>query len=165
MKSKLLNGFLLLVIILMFFAFWYKNEYSMKPIASYEVNNPKLRTKVLIASQGSLYKDELTKHIVELLAPNNIYILVMDIRHLPTINSEDFDAIIGIHTWEINKPPSELSNFIDRLKDKDKLFLVCTSGGGDSGILGIDGISSASIITDVHKQTRDVDFWLRERLR
>ncbi|HBR55110.1 MAG TPA: hypothetical protein DEA82_13375, partial [Flavobacteriaceae bacterium] len=60
MKSKLKNRVLFLGILAAFlvaFAVWYKITYEMEVVQSKAIHSPNLATKVLVATQGSDFKD------------------------------------------------------------------------------------------------------------
>jgi menaquinone-dependent protoporphyrinogen IX oxidase len=81
---------------------------------------PILEKKLLIATQGSDFKDKVTSAIVKHFKLDSIYIQVFDIAELQGVDPNDFDALVIIHTWENWKPPVAVKAFIDRTKmDKD----------------------------------------------
>jgi len=84
---------------------------------AYEVNSPNLKQKMLIATQGSKFKDSIVSEIIEQYKSDFIYIKVIDISTLANTNTSDFDAILLIHTWEIGKPPETIQAFMDKIRD------------------------------------------------
>jgi hypothetical protein len=104
---------------------------------------------VLIATQGSAFKDTLVARIVADLKPQAVYVRLIDVSALPTVHEKEWTAIVMLHTWEFGKPPSNAQAFVDGMRDRRKLIVVTTSGSGREKIGGVDAISSASVVRDV----------------
>lgn len=81
-KKKITLSIIMLGLLFLLFAFWYKYQYSMDTAKSFEVNTSKLERKLIIATQGSAFKNEITKNIVEFYQPDSIFIKVIDISSL-----------------------------------------------------------------------------------
>lgn len=141
---------LVLVILLLFtiFGTWYNYQFSMDSAPSFEVNNNADNPKLLIATQGSLYKNFVTEEIVESLKPLKMNIKVIDVSQLKLTNAAAWNCIVIVHTWEIGAPPKVVQNFIDNTQRKDKIITLATSGEGTNQIEGVDAITSASVIEE-----------------
>ena len=121
-KILIVSGSIILSFIL--FIFWYSVTYSMDKVSSKEFNDSSLSDKVLIATQGSTYKNEVVDEVVNQLKP------------------------------ELNS-----AKFVDRSRDRSKLFVISTSGSGDYHLKGVDGITSASDLSSVSNDAEKiVDF-------
>jgi menaquinone-dependent protoporphyrinogen IX oxidase len=70
----------------------------------------------LIATQGSDFKNAVTKGLVDHFKSDSIFIQVVDIQELSAIDPVNYDALVLIHTWESWKPPVEVKSFIERTK-------------------------------------------------
>jgi hypothetical protein len=125
----------------------------MEIAKDFEINVPSEPNKVWIATQGSPFKDTLVSKIVESLRSEMVHIKITDISSLNNIKIENWNAIIVIHTWEIGKPPLIVDQFIQEHKDSKKIIVFTTSGSKEETIKDIDGISGASIITQVPQYT------------
>jgi len=121
----------------------------MEVVKPYEVNTPDAPHKILLATQGSPFKKALTQALIESFEEENYYIQVIDVTQLDAYDANDWSAVILIHTWEYFKPNPEAKTFVQNTSDKNKLLVVTTSGSGDEMIKGIDGISSASQLTEI----------------
>jgi hypothetical protein len=120
--------------------------FSQKVAKSYEVNSPTLPTKILIATQGSSFKEALVTSLSEQLRTPPVYIKVVDVSALPTINEAEWRVIVIVNTCEGGEMQADVSNYLARAKALPKLVLLITSGSGTwqpTG-LSIDSISSAS---------------------
>lgn len=148
----------LIVLIISFFGFfiWYKNENSMEIAKSFEVNSPLMEQKLLIATQGSEYKDKVVDGLVEKLRDSSIYIKVIDVSSLPNIEEDDFTAIVVIHNWELQKPPKVVEQFLKQSKNLEKFVVLATSGGSDTSMEGIDGISGESILDEAPDRVNQI---------
>ena len=163
--KKIGIGLLIVFTLLILFAFWYKWQYSMDRAESFEVNSSELHNKVLIASQGSDFKMNLVSSIVDDLRDREVYIKVIDVADLKNVKEETWNAIVIIHTWEYNQPQKDASNFIDGAINPENLIIIGTSGSGDLRIKGIDGMSSASMMSEIKGTTEFVLSKIEEKLQ
>jgi len=131
------------------FLTWYGFHYSMNVTRSFEVTGSPSGPSVLIASQGSDFKDAVVAGLVEHLKRRSAYVKVIDVSALPGIQETRWDAMVVIHTWEMRKPPAAVRVFVDRVRNRDKLLVLTTSGAGDFKMEGVDAISTASKMVDV----------------
>lgn len=131
------------------FVGWYRIHFSMDPVTGFTVNEPSSERRILIATQGSAFKDAVVAGTVEKLRQRPIFIRVIDVNDLANVNSKEWDAIVVLHTIEYGKAPAAAQTFVDRAGDSRKVVVLSTSGRGDFKIEGVDAISSASRMTDV----------------
>jgi menaquinone-dependent protoporphyrinogen IX oxidase len=114
-------------------------------IEAYEFTRAEAEYKVLIASQGSDFKnalvESLTTHLREKATIN-----VIDVTTLHEVNEDEWDAIVLIHTVEQWKLQPDVKKYLDRAQDLHKIILVTTSGSGDwkTENYDVDVITSAS---------------------
>ena len=150
MNSKLKNRLIFLgsfVLLLAAFAFWYKVTYSMKLHQNSDINSAAFPTKILIATQGSTFKDAVVTNIINFYKKDSVFIKTIDVSQLHTLNLTSYNAIVILHTWEYGKPPRSVKQFIyDNINDKNKMIVYATSGAGTNKIEGIDAIVGESII-------------------
>jgi hypothetical protein len=144
---------------------WYQAHYSMTTARSFDVGTPSSAQHVLIATQGSLFKDALVAGITKHLSSRPIYISVIDVSKLPNVRESDWDAIVLIHTWEYSKPQTDAKAFIDRLHGYNRIVVVATSGSGKASIPGVDVISAASVVSEVPTPLSVVTHRLDELLK
>lgn len=135
---------------------WYEYTYSMDTVIPFEVNSPSLDTKVLIASQGSRFKDSLVKGILKHYQKDTIYFKVIDVYTMFTTTISKWDAIVIINSWEYGSPPRNVTKFIENHPDQlDKLIILSTVGSSNIKLKDVDVISGESIIekTPVYRDT------------
>jgi hypothetical protein len=155
-KKLLVRSLLLVLVALIVFYRWYLNEHAMKIIKSFEVSSSHGFTPVLIATQGSEYKDQLCSQIIEHFENDPIYFKVIDVTNLPDIESSDWQAIVLMHTWEKWKPQKDAARFILDNYNKQNMVVVTTSGSGEERIENVDAITGASNLADVADHSEKV---------
>ncbi|WP_378182617.1 hypothetical protein [Aquimarina sp. SS2-1] len=139
-------GFILIMLGAGFWA-WYEYTYSMDTVIPFEVNDANAKTKVLIASQGSQFKDSVVKGILRRYEKDTIHFKVIDVYTLFTVNLEKWDALIFINSWEYGSPPRNVKRFIKNHPDQlDKLIILSTVGSSNIALKDVDVISGESII-------------------
>lgn len=148
-RKKILIVVLALVGAALVFMTWYRLHYSMDVARAFEVAGSPAGPKTLIAAQGSAFKDAVTTGLVEHLRRRSASVKVIDVSGLGSIQPQDWDVIVVIHTWEMRKPPTEVQALVDRMQEKDNLVVLTTSGAGNSKLAGVDAISAASRMVDV----------------
>ena len=159
-KKKVIIGIAALALTAFAFLTWYKFHYSMDVAESFEVNTPELKHKVLIATQGSEFKNAVVVGIVDHLKKRHAYIKVIDIAALPQVNEDKWNAVVVIHTWENWKPQVDAKVYLEHVKDLSKVIVLTTSGDGDYKIEGVNAITSASVMTDIPART----LYIKKRL-
>jgi len=125
---------------------------------SFEVGSPLLAQKVLIASQGSDFKNALVKSLTEHLKEKPIYIKVVDVSALSEVNEDEWDALVFIHTTEKYRLQPNVKEYVDRAKDLSKVMLITTSGSGKwkTKDYDVDIITSASKMDEVGPLTTTI---------
>ncbi|PKV48274.1 hypothetical protein ATE84_0270 [Aquimarina sp. MAR_2010_214] len=163
-KSKYKSIKRILKIIILFglllfagFWVWYEYTYSMDTVIPFEVNDSSLKTKVLIASQGSKFKDSLVQGILKHYQNDAIHFKVIDAYTMFTVNIDKWDALVIINSWEYGSPPRNVKNFIKNHPDQlDKLIILSTVGSSNIALKDIDVISGESIIEKTPEYTNIV---------
>ena len=156
MQKKVIIGIAALALTTFAFLTWYKFHYSMDVAESFEVNTPELKHRVLIATQGSEFKDAVVVGIVDHLKKRHAYIKVVDVAVLQQVNQDKWNAVVIIHTWENLKPQVDAKAYLERVKDLKKVIVLTTSGNGGHKIEGVHAITSASVINDIPSHILDI---------
>ena len=135
---------------------------SQGVIEPFEHGNPDADKRILIASQGSDFKEVLVKSIIDQAESNQYFFSVIDCTTLGNEIDEKWDVIVIIHTLQVHKMPEEAKVFLSEVKDISKVMLVSTSGAGDDfvEVSDVDAISSASRMSAIPEITK----WVNERL-
>ena len=113
---------------------------------TFEINSLNPTQRILIATQSSDFKDELTKILCDSLKDTSTTIKGIDVGGLPEINDEDWDRILIMNSFiiQLNK---DVDQFITRALAPQKILAFVTSGGADwlpKPDIEIDAFTSAS---------------------
>jgi len=134
----------------------YLIRHSMSPAKPFTVNGPEARDHVLVATQGSAYKDAVVQGVTARLGARGAYVSVVDVGALGDVREAEWSAIVVIHTWEGGKPPPVVKAFVDRVSARDKLVVLTTSGDGDKHMDGVDAITSASALANAPSHADEI---------
>ena len=149
-RLKVYYSFFFVIIIALGLMLYYLLTYSMYEIEEYTVNDPSISTKLLIATQGSEFKDRITQNIIAHYQPDQVFIEIIDVSKLFDINPDNFDAIVIMHTWEYGMAPEDVIQFLSKHNTIEyKTIILSTSGDGDNKIKGIDAITGESKLESV----------------
>ena len=156
-KVLIVLGCLLVLMIILSAVYWLINRQGV--VESFEVGSADMSKKVLIASQGSKFKDLMVDTLTSRLKGEDVYISVIDISALSEINQEDWDAEVIIHTTENWKLPDPVKEYLERVENPDEVILLITSGKGDwrPEECKVDILTSASKVTDIPELANSVE--------
>lgn len=127
-------------------------------IESTETGDPEAEKKVLIASQGSEFKNTLVDELAGYLEKKEVYLKVVDVTVLNDIDVDTWDAVVLIHTTEMNRLQSDVKAYLDRVQDYGRVILITTSGPGTwkTEEYFVDIITSASKQEELPTLTEEV---------
>ena len=155
--KKIGIGLLLIFGLLIILGTWYKYAFSMDEATSTEINSPSLEQKILIATQGSEFKDKVSIAVSEYYTLKPVFIKVTDVKELADINPNNYNAIIVIHTWEYGKPPQVVAEFIKRnMGYKEKIIMLSTSGNASYKMTDVDAISGESVLKNAEEYSKKI---------
>lgn len=135
------------------FALWYLIEFYPRTARSFEINSRELPTRILVASQGSEFKNGLVAAVCDLLEPLPVYVKVIDVGGLDDIDTAEWDKILVINTAMMNRMSGPARRLVERDEDLNNVLLLVTSGGADFNPAGleVDALSGASRLEDTHR--------------
>ncbi|MBL6448741.1 GyrI-like domain-containing protein [Fulvivirga sp. 29W222] len=145
---------LAILFILFLLAVRYKSTHMMKNVEPFEINTSTASQRIVIATQGSEFKDSVVNIVIDALKAKPVYIKVIDVNKLTEINEDDWGAIAILHTWEYTQPQEDAKAFVENVKNKNKLIVMTTSGEGSYVLDSVDGISSASNLANVTQKAK-----------
>jgi hypothetical protein len=154
--QKVLLGIGVAAVLFVGFATWYRLHYSMAAAHPQEIAGAPSGPRVLIATQGSSFKDSIVAGVLDYLKKREAQVRVVDVGQLAHENAKDWNAIVLIHTWEMRKPPAAVKAFVDGITDRRPLVVLTTSGAGDFKMEGVDTISAASRMEDVPTRVAEI---------
>ena len=155
-KRGLVKALIILALAFFAFATWYKLYFSMEVVSTYEVNQQIQQRSILIATQGSEYKDAIVKDLVEHYRSQPIYVKVTDVTNLGEVDESVWDAILILHTWEMWKPQPDAEAFLNKVEDQSKVVVLTTSGEGDAKMETVDAVTGASVMEAVPSKVDEV---------
>lgn len=122
------------------------------------INNLNAPHKIVIASNGSDFRDSIRDRVIKTYS-DNCYIEVINLDKLQTVEYERYDAILIMDAfWAWGGLNPEMKNYIDSLNDKKKVVLFFSAGDGELkySYNGVDAISSASVIEEEDKVVQEI---------
>ena len=117
-RKKVLNIIIGGLVLFFIFSIWYTVQYGMDKVAPFEINNNRLDNRILIATQGSEYKNTIVADVISSFYYDSINIKIIDVHDLEKEEANAWDAIVILHTWEIGVPPIPVTNFIEEMTDR-----------------------------------------------
>jgi len=120
--------------------------YYPRKAESFEIKTLNPTQKILIATQGSDFKESLGKILCDSLKKSSVYIRGIDVGELAEVNDEDWDRILIMNSFIIwlNK---DVDQFITHTLAPEKILVFVTSGGADwlpQSEFKVDTFTSAS---------------------
>lgn len=136
-------GIIVVVLVVLFGIYLIINRQGV--VEPFAVGNPELEKRVLIASQGSDFKNALVESLTAYLE-NKAYVKVIDVTSLAEVNETEWDALVFINTTEQWKLWPDVDEYLAHTQDMGKVILVTTSGSGEwkTDKYGVESITSAS---------------------
>jgi len=120
----------------------------MRIVKSFEVNTSEMPIDLLVATQGSLFKDSLLSNIISAFK-DRAYVKVIDVNQIQEEDVLKWDAICIMHTFEYWKPPASIEKFFRSNPNLDHVVVFTSSGNGNYKMDEVDAITGASIIEEV----------------
>lgn len=132
-------------------------------VESFQINSTNSTHALLIATQGSEYKIEVTLKIINALQTENLFINVVDVTSLDLERIDDYDAVVIIYTVEIWETPKQAIEFVNR-SEVNQVFGIATLGDGSYHMDGVDGITCASPLIDSGRHAEKAVQWIKKKL-
>ncbi len=121
---------------------------------TFDVNNPDLNKKLLIATEGSDFKNTLVSNIIDRTKEKSVYIKVTDVNELPKMNKDNWNAIVIITAVQFGKMGNGVDEFLSHVENYDNIILFNTGNMGTfEPKYNIDALSSASSNNDFDSLT------------
>jgi hypothetical protein len=122
------------------------------------INNLNAPHKIVIASNGSEFKNSIRDKVIKKYS-DNCYIEVINLDKLQEVEYDRYDAILvmdAIIAWDAFNP--EMKKYIDSLSDKKKVVLFLSAGDEELkySYNGVDAISSASVVAEEEKVIQEI---------
>ena len=140
----LVLGIIVVALVVLFGVYLLLNRQGV--VEPFAVGTPELENKVLIASQGSDFKNVVVESLTAYLEKKPAYVEVIDVTSLSGVNEDEWDALVFLQSTEQWKLWPDVDTYLARAKNLDKVILVATSGSGDwkTDKYDVETITSAS---------------------
>lgn len=118
---------------------------SMDVTPNKEINESATGDHVLLATQGSDFKDSVIDQIEQDMANKNVHISIMDTTKLDKVSADDYDKLVLFTTVQSDDIPENVTTFMNDNKDRSiHIAVTADSGRWDKQPKDIDAISEAS---------------------
>jgi tetratricopeptide (TPR) repeat protein len=150
-----------IAVLIVIAASWYLIQFYPRQAEAFTVNSPDQPRHILIATQGSDFKDTLVESLCGQLENTPTHINVIDVGDLDDVRAADWQRLLLINTAMMDRLNGSVRNFITENPDLDNALLMITSGGADfkPADLPVDAISGASRKSDLGKLTDMLADW------
>ncbi len=150
------------LVLILAIAAWYVIRFYPRKIETREINTPDLSYRVLIATQGSDFKNGLVSVLCDRLGRRPAYVKVIDVGGLDEVETDRWQKILVLNTAMMNKLSRPVGRLISRAEGSHNILLLITSGGADykPADLEIDAISGASRQGDINRLSGLIMTWL-----
>lgn len=140
----MLLGAVIIILIALFAVFLLINRQGV--VEGYDAGTAGAADRLLIASQGSKFKNSLVESVIAELAEDSLYIRLIDVTSLGDVLEKEWDAVLIMHTTEQWKLQPDVKEYLGRAQNLEKVILVTTSGSGEwkSDEYDVDILTSAS---------------------
>ena len=152
--GMVLSGFLIYVYL-----------YYPRQAEPFEIKTENPQKRILIATEGSEFKNLLVKNLCDSLQKSSVYIKGVDVGDLKRIDAKHWDRILVINTFMV-WPSKNVHRFVDGALDPEKILLMVTSGGADwqpNSDLRIDAFTSASRREHISDLSRLIVGWIGKK--
>ncbi|WP_048627024.1 hypothetical protein [Listeria ivanovii] len=118
---------------------------SMDVTETAEVNKSATGSHVLLATQGSKFKDSVIDQVKEEMEGKNVHISIIDTTKLDKVKADDYDKVVLFTTVQSDDIPENVTTFMNDNKDKNiHIAVTADSGNWDDQPNDVDAISEAS---------------------
>ena len=132
---------------------WYLIEFYPRTAESFEINSPDEPTRILVATQGSEFKNGLVAAVCDRLRKQPVHVKVIDVSGLDDIETDEWNKVLVINTAMMNIMSGPARRLVARGEGLENVLLFVTSGGGDfkPADLAVDALSGASRKGDTNR--------------
>ena len=123
--------------------------YYPRKAEPFEINTPNPTKRVLIATQSTDFKNELTTTLCDSLKASSAYIRGIDVGGLSEVNESDWDRVLIITSF-IARLNGNIDRYVSGSHAPEKILVFVTSGGSDwqpPSDFKVDALTSASRAT------------------
>lgn len=140
--------------------------WPQKDLAPAQHYDPSAARRLLVASRASEFKAELVRRVVEQLRGDGVYVRVVGVNQLKRAAANQYHAILIVSTTMAWTLDPKVTRFLEKVRDKSRVILLTTSGGGDwlPKDDGCDALAAASRLEEAPRLAAQVADAVRRRL-
>lgn len=136
--------------------------YYPRKAEAFEFNASPTAKQILIATQGSQFKNVLSEALIDTLRKSSVRIKGIDVGSLSEVNDADWDRILIVNSFiiQLNK---HIDRFIHRAQTTENILVYVTSGGADwlpQPKLQVDALTSASRMEYIDDLVHLITDWM-----
>ena len=137
------------------------------PVRERQVSAKPSGREVLIASEGSKFKNAVIEIVLAELVDEGHGVVTVDHKKLNTLNTQPFDAIVILNQCWARRLDRSVRRFLDHAPNKEKIILLTTRKDKDwkPDVPGVDAITCASNMAQVETVARSLITRIHARLR
>ncbi|ECJ9745155.1 hypothetical protein FQR52_01085 [Listeria monocytogenes] len=118
---------------------------SMDVTENAEINKSATGDHVLLATQGSKFKDSVMNQVKKDMEGKNVHVSIIDTTKLDKVKADGYDKVVLFTTVQSDDIPENVTTFMNDNKDKSiHIAVTADSGRWDNQPKGVDAISEAS---------------------
>jgi hypothetical protein len=121
--SKIVLVFFIFAAVSVIFFSWYAVQHKMDEAPAHEFTETVMQKSVLIATEGSKFKEAVVEATVAQLKTLPVYVKVIDIDELARVNETEWAAIVILET-KGHPLQKEIHPFVERVLQKNKIIVV-----------------------------------------
>lgn len=118
---------------------------TMDVIDNAEINQSATGDHVLVATQGSNFKDSVMDQVKKDMEGKNVHVSIIDTTKIDNVEADNYDKIVIFTTVQSDDIPENVTTFMNDNNDKSiHIAVTADSGRWDDKPKDIDAISEAS---------------------
>ncbi|EMQ95205.1 hypothetical protein D778_02726 [Xanthomarina gelatinilytica] len=118
---------------------------------SHKKPNPDNKYQLLIANEGSHFKDSVVSVLTQHYSSKPVNIKIIPLSALSQIEPKEYHAIVLLFSWYTWKPPPEVEGFVHKHHNcLENIVSFSTSFYGNLKMKELDGITGASKMSDAN---------------
>lgn len=118
---------------------------------SHKNPNPNNKYQLLIANEGSHFKDSVVSVLTQHYSSKPVNIKIIPLSALSQIEPKEYHAIVLLYSWYTWKPPPEVEGFVHKHHNcLENIVSFSTSFYGNLKMKELDGITGASKMSDAN---------------
>jgi hypothetical protein len=109
--------------------------------------SPDAGERVLIAAQGSEFKEQVVAGVVERLQARDVFVRLIPARELGEADAADWDAVLVVYAMQAASEQRQARRFLESTPHRERVVALRTQGGKEEWPgerSDIDAITSAS---------------------